>query len=255
MLYKEAIMSEDAKINPGTPVINAEGKLTFDGASHPKLAEVRKAVHTQKKEFANSIKGDLASKWEEYLKENNIPAEGAAEAASKMEHRLAFQKKHAPEAYKAAQEAHSAHQAVSRELLDAQKAALKDVKVIGEASEEATKAAIKEFGSTRNTALLEADRIVKPTMLKNNFAAAREEGWVAAVKKNFSKEAFKEAPVKQAVKGGTALVGVGAVLDAVGRSQTTGPDGQPIERSKIARLVEAAGGAALAGGALLHGGR
>ena len=90
---------------------------------------------------------------------------------------------------------------------------------------------------------------------KMGFGIVKNEGIGAALKNNFGKEAWKERKMGVAVKGAGTVVGLGLVVDAVGRGQAKGEDGAPVERSGLTRLVEAVIGLGAAAGFALHGGR
>jgi hypothetical protein len=87
------------------------------------------------------------------------------------------------------------------------------------------------------------------------FGIARTEGMGAAVKNNLGGAAWKSAPVKTAFKAGTIAVGLGAMGDAVFRSETMGADGKMEKRGALGRWTEFVLGGAAAGAMALHGGR
>jgi hypothetical protein len=100
-----------------------------------------------------------------------------------------------------------------------------------------------------------ADAAVKDVKAKGMFGIAHTEGMGAALSHNFGKEAWKASKTKVIFKGAGVLVGLGAVGDAMFRSEKTGPDGQRQQRSVLGRWTEAIVGAGIAAGSALHGGR
>jgi hypothetical protein len=94
---------------------------------------------------------------------------------------------------------------------------------------------------------------------KAKDSAEKEEGfWTKLVdraKRNLGKEAWEERATETGFRAGGVVVGLGAVIDAIVRSNTKDDSGAEVSRSAAVRASEGIIGAVLAGGSAFIGGR
>jgi hypothetical protein len=230
----KAIAGLRAKIDAAETTLKKEGQEEAFSKAWMQLVTTGKAAKPADADVAKAF-GEI-----ETMINGNAEAKAALEALNKV----------APKYFKLDYDLHHAKNEATQKLTKLEGATEAELIALKAESAKALEALKKDITEIKGLDILKA-----AGFWQKNYGIVKNDGVVAALKHNFGGDAWKNRKMGIAVKGAGTVVGLGLVVDAVGRGQSKGAEDTPQDRSALARVVEAVVGLGAAAGFALHGGR